>query len=260
MGSCYILSRADFQLCHSEPGETKKFRFLCLKGALEGTYPSAAEPHAENTLSIRWWKDKAEFEAHAANHKPIGWETVPEEKPARQPYQTPTGRIDQGVKSFYECQQAEKKVASKGKLLKLQNARAPEHNRLRVYILKSADGNDDVYVGQSPYPDNRLRKHNRQIEGGAAAAEGQQWEIMALYKGFDNEHHCLSFENILQNTPVSHYSQMVEEADRLTRMHAHQFVTRDTEHYSFGGSSGSSSMQGGRDRSRTPSLMRGSSS
>ena len=121
-------------------------------------------------------------------------------------------------------------------------------NRLRVYILKSAEGNDDVYVGRNPGPDNRLRMHNRQIKGGAAATEGQQWEILALYKGFTDLHHCLSFESILQNNPVSHYNQMLEEADRLTRMEEHKFVTRHTEHYSSMGSSSSSS----RDRSRSP--------
>ena len=118
-----------------------------------GSYPSTADPYAENTLRIRFWKDKAEFEAHAANHKPIGWETTSpkdEAKPARQPHQTPAARIDQGVRSFYECQQAEMRAASKGTLLKLQNAAEPEANSHRVYILKSAEGNDDVYVGRSP--------------------------------------------------------------------------------------------------------------
>ena len=95
-------------------------------------------------------------------------------------------------------------------------------------------------------PNHRLRKHNRQVAGGAGATEGQQWEILALYKGFDDLTHCLSFESILQNTTVSHYSQMVEEADRLTRMIEHQFVTKDTEHYSSSGSRSS------RDRIRTP--------
>ena len=158
MASLSILSRVDFQLCHSEPGETKKLRFICLKGALEGTYPSAADPCAENTLKIRFWNDIAEFEAHAANHKPIGWETIPEEKPARQPYQTPAARIHQGVRSFYENQQAELKVASNGKLLKLQNAAEPDANRHRVYILKSGEGNDDVYVGRSPIPRQPAQK------------------------------------------------------------------------------------------------------
>ena len=108
---------------------------------MKGHTPCAADPCAENTLKIRFWKDIAEFEARAANHKPIGWETVPEEKPARQPHQTPAARIHQGVRSFYENQQAEIKVANKGNLLKLQNAAAvgqPYANRHRVYILKSA--------------------------------------------------------------------------------------------------------------------------
>ena len=110
----------------------------------------------------------------------------------------------------------------------------------------------------APYPDNRLRKHNRQIVGGAAATEGQQWEILALYKGFTDLHHCLSFEAMLQNTTVSHYSQMVVEADQLTRMHVHQFVTRDTEHYSAyesaneEGSRSSCSRETYTSRSRSP--------
>ena len=255
MSSFSILSRVDFQLCHSAPGDTKKIRFICLKGALEGSYPSAADPTAKNDLRIRFWKDEAEFEAHAANHKPIGWEAVPHAKPARQAYQTPAARLDQrinqDVRSFYGRQQAELQVASKGKLLKLQNASEPEPNSLRVYILKSAEGNDDVYVGQSPCPNHRLRKHNRQIKGGAAGTEGQQWEIVALYRGFVDMTHCLSFESTLQKNPVSHYSEMVVHAASLMKMHAHKFVTRDTEHYSFQQSESRGS-HSSRERSRTP--------
>ena len=101
-------------------------------------------------MKIRFWKDKAEFEAHAANHKPIGWETVPEEKPARQPYRPQSPALIKESRTSTRTNKQKMEVASKGKLLKLQNAAEPDANIHRVYILKSADGNDDVYVGQSP--------------------------------------------------------------------------------------------------------------
>ena len=55
-----ITAGADFELRHSVPGEYKKLRFICLKGAVEDD-------------GIRWWKDEVEFTEHAERIHPIGF-------------------------------------------------------------------------------------------------------------------------------------------------------------------------------------------
>ena len=61
-----ITAGSDFHLRHTE-GASKKLRFICLKGAVEGE---------KGDTRIRWWKDEAEFAAHARSLVPIGWDVT----------------------------------------------------------------------------------------------------------------------------------------------------------------------------------------
>ena len=56
-----ITAGSDFHLRHTEEGASKQLRFICLKGAVEGE---------KGDTRIRWWKDEAEFAAHARSLVP----------------------------------------------------------------------------------------------------------------------------------------------------------------------------------------------
>ena len=60
---CAIVVGSDIELRHSEPGTTKKLRFICLHGAVEDG-------------GIRWWEDKEEFDSHCHSAKLIGFPAV----------------------------------------------------------------------------------------------------------------------------------------------------------------------------------------
>ena len=66
---CAIQAGANFELHHSEEGLTKKMRFICLKGAVEGSYPAGEN----GNLRIRWWKDEAEFVQYASSIRPVSF-------------------------------------------------------------------------------------------------------------------------------------------------------------------------------------------
>ena len=60
-----ITAGSDFHLRHTDEEASKQLRFICLKGAVEGE---------KADTRIRWWKDEAEFAAHARRLVPIGWD------------------------------------------------------------------------------------------------------------------------------------------------------------------------------------------
>ena len=59
-----ITAGSDFELRHTT-GASKKLRFICLKGKVEG--------EGQDTR-IRWWDSEEEFKAHARSLTPIGWD------------------------------------------------------------------------------------------------------------------------------------------------------------------------------------------
>jgi len=59
-----ITAGSDFHLKHTT-GASKKLRFICLKGKVEG--------EGKDTR-IRWWDSEEEFAAHATSLRPIGWD------------------------------------------------------------------------------------------------------------------------------------------------------------------------------------------
>jgi len=66
-----------------------------------------------------------------------------------------------------------------------------------VYLLKSTNGN--TYVGATVDLDNRLRKHNKEIKGGAHATgikveQGETWTRAAHVSGFPDWQAALQFE------------------------------------------------------------------
>ena len=69
-----------------------------------------------------------------------------------------------------------------------------------VYILESVeDGRSrGSYVGYSNDPLKRLRKHNREIKGGAKKTSGRTWRLYAVVEGFRTRVEALRFEWALQ--------------------------------------------------------------
>ena len=120
-----ITSLVNFQLCHTEEGESKQVRFLCLKGAIEGEYNDERKD-----LRIRWWKHKEEFEEFASCLRPIGFgkeraaTQIPQIDTVNQISQGPTARCNEGNRSYVENEQAELPRASKAKQLMLASATA----------------------------------------------------------------------------------------------------------------------------------------
>lgn len=64
----------------------------------------------------------------------------------------------------------------------------------KCYLLATCSGNEKTYVGITPDLDRRLRQHNGEISGGAAATKGLAWERVAHVKGFPDHRAALQFE------------------------------------------------------------------
>lgn len=61
------------------------------------------------------------------------------------------------------------------------------------YLLESEDKRN-TYVGATIDPDRRLRQHNGEITGGAAATRGRTWHRICFVEGFPTEAAALQFE------------------------------------------------------------------
>ena len=74
-------------------------------------------------------------------------------------------------------------------------------NDFTVYVLQSKKNKKKVYVGMtSRLPEVRLREHNGEKSGGAAATtKHRPWEIAFTVTGFPTEHAALTFEYGLKN-------------------------------------------------------------
>ena len=66
-----IRATHDFQLIHGNTA--KNLRFICMKGKVLDDKGEAIDDFIKIPHSIAFWKDHAEFAAHAAKMKPIGW-------------------------------------------------------------------------------------------------------------------------------------------------------------------------------------------
>lgn len=65
----------------------------------------------------------------------------------------------------------------------------------KCYLLVTGEGTKQkTYVGVTPDLDRRLRQHNGEISGGAAATSGRQWERVCHVRGFPNHRAALQFE------------------------------------------------------------------
>lgn len=60
-----------------------------------------------------------------------------------------------------------------------------------------------TYAGVSPYPVQRLRKHNGEIKGGAkyTTSKGPGWKHICLVSGFQNKIQALQFEWAVKHHP-----------------------------------------------------------
>lgn len=63
------------------------------------------------------------------------------------------------------------------------------------YFLRTCDdGPLRTYIGATPDIDRRLRQHNRELAGGAAATQGRRWERVCHVAGFPDHRAALQFE------------------------------------------------------------------
>ena len=63
------------------------------------------------------------------------------------------------------------------------------------YLLVTNDGGKQkTYVGVTPDLDRRLRQHNGEMSGGAAATTGRRWERACHVRGFPDVRAALQFE------------------------------------------------------------------
>ena len=233
----------NFGLYHSEEGVTKKMRFICLKGAVEGSYPAGEDCN----LRIRWWKDEAEFIQHASGIRPLAFQGVSSVKsvgsegsvgvddhpipapqtekiePARENlYKSPIARIDEDVRSFVQVQEDELGVGKQKIWVK------PAENPQRVYLIREADGGPGSYVGWTPLPMyKRLEAHNDGT--GAIETNGKQWEVVKVMKGFDNKKHAKSFEGTMHQeyNEVSCWQERIPIMESLMKLANFQFVHVD---------------------------------
>ena len=69
-----------------------------------------------------------------------------------------------------------------------------------VYVMQSGRVTGRAYVGFSVDPAERVRRHNGEIVGGAAATRsGRPWTILLVISGFPSQVSALQFEHALQH-------------------------------------------------------------
>jgi len=69
-----------------------------------------------------------------------------------------------------------------------------------VYVMQSGRFTGRAYVGFSVDPAERVRRHNGEIVGGAAATRsGRPWAILLVISGFPSQVSALQFEHALQH-------------------------------------------------------------
>lgn len=64
----------------------------------------------------------------------------------------------------------------------------------RCYLLETVTGSPKTYVGVTPDLDRRLRQHNGELAGGAAATHGRSWRRVCHVRGFPDHRAALQFE------------------------------------------------------------------
>lgn len=64
----------------------------------------------------------------------------------------------------------------------------------QCYLLETVTGSPKTYVGITPDLDRRLRQHNGELAGGAAATHGRAWRRVCHVTGFPDHKAALQFE------------------------------------------------------------------
>ena len=63
-----------------------------------------------------------------------------------------------------------------------------------LLVTLSPESKQKTYVGVTPDLDRRLRQHNGEMSGGAAATRGHRWERICHVRGFPDIRAALQFE------------------------------------------------------------------
>ena len=182
-----ITNGAGYQLFHSEPGLTKKLRFICLKGAVEDG-------------AVRWWKDEQEFAEYCRRLVPIGCEPIPPDK------------LTKELKPFASD------VPNLNASQQPPPGPKPEPNEARVYILRDAHDGPGSYVGSAEHGEKpRVMAHCRGT--GAAATKDLDWIVCGVYAGFESYKSAYSFEQamISPQNAVAHWGERFRVAESLKR-------------------------------------------
>ena len=85
-----------------------------------------------------------------------------------------------------------------------------------MYLLRSMRS-ARTYVGYSPLPQRRLRKHNGELRGGAAPVAGRLWELVLIVCGFTSKSSALSFESAWQKEANVSVTGIMKHVARKSR-------------------------------------------
>ena len=79
-----------------------------------------------------------------------------------------------------------------------------------------------TYAGVSPYPVQRLRKHNGEIKGGAkyTTSKGPGWKHICLVSGFQNKIQALQFEWAVKHHPPRNVGGIQSRLKKLNEVMA----------------------------------------
>ena len=244
-----ITAGKDFTLRHTD-GASKKLRFICLKGAVvDGgiRWWNDREEFAAYARSIApmGWEDFSKKDlSKELKAMGISGDMTPNEvrselgKRLGAPVykeQLSDDRIDR-QRLVTNCDQLEAAVNDGGEMpgnvvtpdqimrdAKRQRGAASSVDESSadyfVYILRRADDPtlDDVYIGQSRQPEERLDEHNeRRKKGkGAKCTRGRRWKHHAVIGGFQSKRDSLRFESQMHQGRYTGYIAAAAHAQEL---------------------------------------------
>ena len=196
-----ITATKNFHLEHTVEA-SRKLRFLSLKGRVAGDGVDKA---------LHWWTDEAEFQEHAAQVRPLGWEDFSRMDLKRTLESTPLDlkETPREVRKRLSESLGGPVTRTHLKRYRIVQEAGRQHrprSNWKAYILERVDGvREDApvetYVGVTTDVQRRIRQHNGELAGGAAATAGRQWRVAATFQGFDSKHHALQFEDIFKSNP-----------------------------------------------------------
>lgn len=194
-----ITATKDFNLEHTVEA-SRKLRFLSLKGRVAGDGVDKI---------LHWWKDENEFQDHAAQVRPLGWEDFSRMDLKRTLESTSLDLKETPREVRKRLSESLGGPVTRTHLKKrriVQEAERQHRPRSdwKAYILERVGGGDapaETYVGVTTDIQRRLRQHNGELAGGAAATADRQWRVAASFQGFDSKHHALQFEDVFKSNP-----------------------------------------------------------